>query len=124
MKDQKYVTLLKEKFALGFFLLFMLPTLFVSIASYLNRSLQTDTGNKIEVTSLVPEFSGMYGITRDELNKKIPTHYRLFFKYNSTEYNRALKKNPCNAEISSTIPCFISINSGGLGFDVINLDNK
>jgi len=124
MQKQNFTSLLKEKIALGLFLALFLPTLSVSLASFINRTILSRTGEQVEITSLMPEFNSMYGVTRDDLMNKIPSHYRLHFKYNSKKYNRAFKKNPCIDEISNSTPCFIVLNNGGLGFDVINLDNK
>ncbi len=124
MMQQKLVTLLKEKVALGLFLLFFIPTLCISFASYLNRMLQKEPGEQITVDTVAPEFNSMYGITYDDMMKKVPSHYRLYFEYNGEAYDRAFKKHPCNPEISNSSSCFIVVKKGGLGFHVINLNNK
>ena len=125
MSKQKLLSVTKEKIAFGLFLGFLLPTISVSVASYINRNFQKNFNQEqVEVTEVEPSFNFMYGITYDEMNNKIPSHYRIYFDFNKQEYNRSFKKNPCLEDLDQPSSCFIVINNGGLGFDVINLNNK
>jgi len=124
MSQQTLVVVLKEKVAFGLFITFLLTTFTVSFASYLNRSFLRAGAEQVNVQSVQPEFSSMYGITYDDMMRKIPSRYRIYFNHNNQDFNRPFKKNPCDTELDNLNPCFIVINKGALGFEVIKLDNK
>jgi len=125
MSKQNSLILLKEKIAFGLFLTFLLPTITVSIASYVNRAfLKGKNVEQVEITNMEAEFSSMYGVTYDDMMRKVPSHYRIYFNYKDKLYNRSFKKNPCLSELMNETACYIKVNQGALGFDVINLDNK
>lgn len=111
-----HFTDVREKIVAVLFVALILFLNFLTIGSFVNRSIKPSRVSMVPVNEISYEWNGMYGMSASEKSAIKPSHVRLSFVHKNKLYDKAFKKENLSLEEKDSEALEISIARGALGW--------